>query len=215
MISNGWPALRAAALPAIILLLIGLANPAPLRAEADPQEFLAQLQSDVIEQLTGGGISEVERERRFRTLFKRHFDTETIGRFVLGRYWRRSDPADQAAFLEVFEDIMVQRFLPLLGDRPDVSFVFGQARRDSRNEDMVLVASQVPRPDAEPFKVVWRLKEEGDSYRILDIVPEGVSMALTFRSEYGSFIKANGGDLAKLVAELREKVARGAFQTGN
>ena len=48
--------------------------------------------------------------------------------------------------------------------------------------------------------------------QILDIVPEGVSMAITFRSEYGSFVKANGGDLGKLIETLRQKLASGAFR---
>lgn len=215
---RGLPAVSSSVLVAPFIgafLLACVVLAAPLRAEQTPQMFLSDLQAKVVEQLTGAQISENEREARFRKLFKTHFDTETISRFVLGRHWKRANEAEQAEFQQVFEDIMVQRFLPILADSTDVAFNFGEAKKDSRADDMFLVLSHIPRQGAEPYKVVWRVKSANASYRILDIVPEGVSMALTFRSEYGSFIKANGGDVGKLVAELRRKLNRGAFRSSN
>jgi hypothetical protein len=36
-------------------------------------------------------------------------------------------------------------------------------------------------------------------------------MAITLRSEYGSVLKNNGGNLPQLTDALRDKAARGAF----
>src|SRR3546814_21052071 len=63
---------------------------------------------------------------RSRQLYNENFDVPAIGRFVIGRYWRTASPADQKAFLKVFEDAMVQRFLPLLAENSSESFQVGR-----------------------------------------------------------------------------------------
>jgi phospholipid transport system substrate-binding protein len=76
---------------------------------------------------------------------------------------------------------------------------------------MVLIDSRIDRIQGEPYRVSWRVRESDGSFKILDIVAEGVSMAITLRSEYGTVLKNNGGQLPPLTDALREKVARGAF----
>ena len=54
--------------------------------------------------------------------------------------------------------------------------------------------------------VLWRLGEREETFKILDVVVEGVSMAISLRSEYGSVLKQHGGDLDRLIALLRGKL---------
>src|SRR3546814_10897865 len=76
---------------------------------------------------------------------------------------------------------------------------------------MALIDSRSNRAQGEPYRVAWRVRETDGTFKILDIVAEGVSMAITLRSEYGAVLKNNGGQLPPLTEALREKVARGAF----
>ena len=59
--------------------------------------------------------------------------------------------------------------------------------------------------EGEDISVVWRIRHKGDNYKVLDIVAEGVSMAISLRHEYGTVVKANGVD--GLSAMMREKNA--------
>lgn len=173
--------------------------------------FLANLQERAASRLGDASISEKEKEDHFRKLFNENFDVPAIGRFVIGRYWRAASPEEQKNFLEVFEDAMVQRFLPLLAENSSERFNIGTVTPDSRNENMALIASRIDRSEGEPYRVSWRVRETNGDFKILDIVAEGVSMAITLRSEYGSVLKNNGGQLAPLTEALRDKVAAGAF----
>jgi len=106
---------------------------------------------------------------------------------------------------------MVQRFLPLLAENSSERFQIGHVTPDARNKDMALIDSRIDRAEGEPYKVSWRVRERNGDFKILDIVAEGVSMAITLRSEYGTVLKNNGGKLPPLTDALREKVSRGAF----
>ncbi len=195
------------------LTISGLAAPSQAGAFNNQQaaNFLSNLQETAAAQLGDNSASEQQKEERFRKLFNESFDVPAIGRFVVGRYWRGASEADRAAFLDVFEDVMVQRFLPLLTENTDERFQIGAITPDSRNPDMAIIASQIPRAEGEPYKVGWRIREKGDQYRILDIVAEGVSMVITLRSEYATVLKRSGGKVTELTSALREKVSGGAF----
>ena len=58
-----------------------------------------------------------------------------------------------------------------------------------------------------PAEVLWRLKKVGNTYKITDIVIEGVSMVTSYRNEYTAFLHKNGGKLSTLTQELKTKSA--------
>jgi phospholipid transport system substrate-binding protein len=203
----------AAVLAAGIALCGGWSSALQAQNDENPVGFLQDLQDDAINLLSGPTLSDGDREQEFRHLFNNNFDLPAIGRFVVGRYWKRASDEEREDFLKVFEDAMVQRFLPFFSeDNSDLRLEFNGAHKDERHEGMYIVNSVLPRDDAEPVRVAWRVRYRDAGPRILDIVIEGASMAITLRSEYSSFVKANGGKVAKLTESLREKVERGAFR---
>lgn len=204
--------LRSFIAPALLALAVWL--PATAASALDTKQaaaFLQSLQEEAASQLGDTSVSETEKEQRFRKLFNENFDVPAIGRFVVARYWRGASEADRAAFLKVFEDAMVQRFLPLLAENSSERFQIGSVTPDGNTENMAMIDSRIDRAEGEPYRVAWRVREKDGQFKILDIVAEGVSMAITLRSEYGTVLKNNGGQLPPLTEALREKVERGAF----
>ncbi len=194
------------------LALMALAAPGARAANPpDAGTFLTNLNDRAIEQLTAPAIGQEEREDRFRTLLNEGFNIPVLGRFVLGRYWRGADDKERKAFLAVFEDVIVQRFLQIFADYSGERLDIGHMRPDPRNPALAPVSSWLLRPQGEPVKVEWRIRHEGGRYQIADVVVEGVSIAITLRSEYISFIRRHGGDVGALIESLRQKVAAGAF----
>ena len=62
--------------------------------------------------------------------------------------------------------------------------------------------AMVPAMSAEsPKQMVERLG--GSAVTILDVLVEGVSMAISQRSEFGAIIAKNGGDVEALLVRLR------------
>lgn len=59
---------------------------------------------------------------------------------------------------------------------------------------------------AKPLKVDWRVRSKGETYTIIDVMVEGISMIMTQKSEFSSFIKSNGGELNPLLVELKKRI---------
>jgi len=191
----------------VLIVLAGLlAVPASV-AQAGPEDagaFLDALNKTAIETLNDTAISEDQRLQEFRKLAQKSFDVPRISKFVLGINWRRATPAQREEFLDVFEDVNLQRFMPLFTKYADQVFTVTKVRQHKEKPRLYFVTSTISREEAPTATVEWRVAKRDDEYRILDVIAEGVSMALTLRKEYGSVVKNLGID--GLIAQLREKV---------
>ena len=194
---------------AIILFGIAVLAASPGRGHAagaeDAGAFLTSLTDRAFAQLSDESLSMPERRQRFRVLFREHFDVPAIGRFVLGRYWRKAKPPVREDFLSVFEEIMVRRFAPKFAHSAETKFEIGLVR-PLREKGQYMVASTVVRAEGEPLRIDWRVRNKDGRLKILDVLGQGISMALTLRSEYASVIKDSGGRVEGLVNKLRARI---------
>ena len=193
---------------AALVLAVGLLSggPAAAKSEDEAGAFLLSLTSQAIGQLTNGEVPIEERKTRFRALFRENFDIAAIGRFVLGRYGRGTPQPVMDDFLATFEDVMVERFVPQFAGYGDTRFKVGTVRQ-VEDKGQYIVSSAITPPGTEnEVQIDWRVREVGGGFKVLDIVGEGVSMALTLRAEYGSVLKASGGKVEQLVVLLRDRL---------
>ena len=175
---------------------------------------MVQTQPQLITRLTNESIPAQEREDNFRALFRENFDIDAIGRFVVGRYWRSADQQARDDFLATFENVMVQRFAPQFAGYGDTRFEI-KGVRAMNAEGQYLVSSSIALPGKEPAQVDWRVRHDGGRWNVLDVIGEGVSMAQTLRSEYGSVLKDVGGDLTALTAKLQSALPAGSRQSAS
>ena len=193
--------------------VLAIASPsAQANRPKDAGEFLISFGERALIELQDSSVSEQERESRFRRLLNEGFDIRTMGKFILGRYWRSANEAERKEFFEVFEEIAVQRFLPIFEDYSRESFTVVKVVQDDKKPEISTVLSKITQPKGQKVEVNWRVRNRNETYQVLDVAAEGVSMLLTLRSEYNTVIKNSGGKVEALIKLLRKKVAEGAFK---
>jgi len=191
----------------VLLAICGWAGQStPVLAQDDVTEAKAavrDLGEDALSVLREG-LNEEQLTDRFRNMLNHGFDVPFIARFVLGRYWRVASPEQRDEYVDLFEQLIVQTYVDRFQTYSGETFEVQSGRRDGRD---IFVQSRIVRPgDAPPIKVEWRVRERGDHFKIIDVVVEGVSMAITQRNEFASVIQRKGGRIEGLLEELREKV---------
>ena len=196
---------RRAFLTATLILAAGAFAPAtPAAAAADPAALISQLGNRALEVL-GQGSTPSQRVARFRELLREDFDVPGIARFVLGRYWNIATEQQRAEYVKLFEDYVALAYSTRLAEYTGETFKVTGSRPEG---DGAIVSSQIVRPGgAAPVKVDWRLTGRNGVYKISDVSVDGISMAVTQRSEFASVIQHNGGQVQGLIAMLREKTA--------
>jgi phospholipid transport system substrate-binding protein len=199
---------RRSLLAAFLIIVMGGLGPAiPAAAAADPSAVVSNLGSRALEVL-GKDASQQQRVARFRELLREDFDVPGIARFVLGRYWNTATEEQRAEFVKLFEEYIALAYSTRLAEYTGETFKVTGSRPDA---DGAIVSSQIIRPaGAQPVKVDWRLTGRNGAYKISDVSVDGISMAVTQRSEFASVIQHNGGQVQGLIAMLREKTAGGS-----
>jgi phospholipid transport system substrate-binding protein len=200
--------LRRSTLTAALILLAGVLAPViPAAAAADPAAMISDLGNRAL-QVLGKNTPQSERVTRFRELLREDFDVPGIGRFVLGRYWNTATPEQRVEFVKLFEDYVAIAYATRLAEYTGENFKVTGSRPDA---DGAIVSSHIIRPSgAAPVKVDWRLTGRNGSYKISDVSVDGISMAVTQRSEFASVIQHNGGQVQGLITMLRERTGTSA-----
>jgi phospholipid transport system substrate-binding protein len=165
-------------------------------------EWLSQQALAILSQQS---MSLEEREAAFRVLLHKGFDLDFIGRFVLGTTWRRATPAQRADYLDLFGEFIVKTYAKRLDRFSGEALVVLKATVAGKKRD-VIVSTRIDRPSGPPLKVAWRVRRFDNQDKIIDVLVQGVSMAVTQRQEFASVTRRSG--LEGLLQILRARTER-------
>jgi len=186
----------------LFVLIMGLLMlPMVARAENPAIDFVNRVTDDIINNVLTADVSKEEKLSRFRAEFTKALDLKNIGQFVLGIYWRKATPTEKDEFLKAFIDLTTKSWADRFDSYQGQKIVFTGVRNAERNQFYVDSTIQ----NNPPVEVTWRLKQKDNTYRIIDIIVEGVPMAMSYRNEYSAFLQSHGGSIRALTEELKNK----------
>jgi phospholipid transport system substrate-binding protein len=194
---------RRAYLTALLISPLVLAAGA-VHAACNPRAFIRHLGDEAIDILRRTGSSLEAREAAFRTLLRNAFDLNFIARFVLARHWRTASPEQREEFVEVFGDYIVKTYSVRFGGYAGETLVVESERPGGTNN--VVVRTRIDRPSGPPISADWRVRTSGPKCQIIDVVVEGISMAITHRDEIEAVIGRDGMNGA--IAVLRARTGK-------
>ena len=178
---------------ALFAIAVGLAvAPIAFAAAPDPRLFVQNLGNQVLDILKTPNVNTADREQRFHALFLADFDSPTIARFVLGAQWRNLNDEQRKRYLDVFADYVASIYAIQFSHYSGEKFeIVGESKRGG---DDTFVDTKIDRPNEEPLDVVYRIRDEQNSPKIIDVVVDAVSLIVTKRSEFASVLQHDGFD---------------------
>ena len=192
----------------IIFLIFFLISPKQqfnyILAESDPGSYVMKMTTNAINTLTDKSTSQDEKENQFGELFDKNFDVSSISRFVLGKYWKQSSLDQKKNFIKAFRNYIVKTYSSRFSEYSGEKLKLVNYENE-KNPKIFLVHTVLERQDSPPIKVDWRIGKKKDKFVILDIIIEGISLAITQRSEFVSVIDQNQGNIDQLISLLKEK----------
>jgi phospholipid transport system substrate-binding protein len=176
----------------------------PVWAAADPAQLVKSVTAhviDIVKTKTGA-----PREAAFREVLRNEFDLPYMGRLALGTHWNEASEQQRARFLAALETAEVRAYSERLGKLAGYTLTIDKVV--SQPNSVWIVDSLLGQSSGQPIKVEWEVRDNGQGPRIADVKIAGVSMFLTKRSEFNSYILSTGGTVEPLVKELEVRAAR-------
>lgn len=131
------------------------------------------------------------------------FDLPFLAQRILRKRWAELSAEQQAQFIAALDDMVVSTYAAQFSSYNDESFSTG-ATEETGGGNRVVHAKLRHGNDTVNFDYV--LRDSGGSWKIVNVIADGVSDLAIRSSQYESVFKQNGFD--GLLAHLREQTAK-------
>ncbi len=165
------------------------------------RKFIQSMAGRAIGFLGDANMGMDQKKGAFRKLLQDSFDMKTIGRFALGRYWRTATPEQRKEYQALFEKMVINVYSARFSEYKGQKFEARSFRAEGEND--TLVTSFIVPSSGPEIQVDWRVRYKNGSYKIVDVMVEGVSMSVTQRSDFSAVIQRGGGNIQVLLDHLK------------
>jgi phospholipid transport system substrate-binding protein len=171
-----------------------------------PEELVKKVTAEVMDALKSDKqLAAGDRSRAIKLAEEKvlpHVDFEESTRLAVGRAWAKATPEQKKKLTQEFRNMLVRTYSnaiqPYEGQQMKVMPV-----RMKPGDTEATVQNQFTRAGAQPVKIDYSMRKTDAGWKIYDIVVEGVSLVLTYRSEFDAVVKQDGID--GLIKRLAQK----------
>ena len=192
-----------------LLCLAAAALAVPAAASAQSAEGPA---AQLIERTAGEVIELIKtttgapREAGIRAVLMKYFDLPFMAQAALATHWNATNPEQRERFLKAVVSAEARAYAQRFGQYGGQTL--NVTRVTSRPNGASMVDSKLNQSNGQPIAIQWEVRDSGQGLRITDVKIEGVSMVMTRRSDFNSFIQNNGGKVEPLISELEARAGR-------
>ena len=143
------------------------------------------------------------RKDRIRVIAEKMFDFTELSKRTLGQNWSKFSPDQQKEFVELYKSLLEDAYADKIMAYTDEKIVFG--KEFELTEKTVEVQSTVLRKSGE-VPIYYRVIVKDGSWRVYDVVIEGVSLINNYRSQFREILANKPPE--SLLETLRKKVGK-------
>jgi phospholipid transport system substrate-binding protein len=191
------------------LFLLGLLFLLPGAAwaqELGPEELVKKITSDVMTAIkTDKDLAAGDKQKAQKLAEEKilpHVDFQEAARLAVGRSWRDATPEQRKRLVEEFRAMLVRTYSNALEGYQGQEMKVLPSRVKPGDTDAT-VRNQFTRAGGQPVPIDYQMHKTPEGWKIYDIAVEGISLVLTYRSEFDQVVKQQGID--GLIKRLGQK----------
>ena len=130
------------------------------------------------------------------------FDFNELSRRTLGREWKKMNAEQQKEFVQLFKELLQGVYADRLLEYSDQKILFD--KETMLKKGRAEVQSFLQTSDGKKIPLFYRLSNKSGSWKVYDVIIEGVSMVKNYRTQFREILSKGSPD--KLLQVLRDKV---------
>jgi phospholipid transport system substrate-binding protein len=174
--------------------------------ELGPEELVKSIIDDVMAAYKADkALSEGDREKALKLAEQKivpHIDFEEATRLAASRAWSQASAEQRRKLVSEFRSMMVRTYSNAISLFTGQEAKFLPSRTKAAGSETA-VRYQFARSGGRPMQVTYELRKTDAGWKIYDISVEGMSLVLTYRTEFDSIVKQEGVD--GLIRRLAQK----------
>lgn len=166
-------------------------------ASESPDELVKRTANDVLSVIKSDKEIQAGNQDKIFALAEEkilpNFDFEKVSRLVLGKNWTKASPDQKTAFQAEFKTLLLRTYAVALSKYKNQTIEYKPLRMQDGATDAT-VKTQIIQEGGQPIGVDYALSKKDDTWKVYDIVIEGVSLVTNYRSQFAQEIRQNGID---------------------
>jgi phospholipid transport system substrate-binding protein len=194
-----------------LLIASMLAITAPAIAEDGPGVAAVRRANDNVTALLKqkpepGSDAEKRLAVQISTQLKSFLDIDELGQRALANHWKTLTAAQRKEYLKLLRELVEGNYIKAMrsNTRYEVRYLKEEEKEGSRWVSTELQLERNGHP--ETMAVDYALRKEGESWRAVDLVTDGVGMVENYRAQFNKIIAKEG--VAGLLERMRKKKAQ-------
>jgi len=139
------------------------------------------------------------------TQIEKVFDFTELSKRTLGRDWKKMSAEQQTEFVKLFKELLQGVYANQLLSYSDQKVIF--EKETMLKKGRAEVQSFLQTSDGKKIPLFYRLTDKSGSWKVYDVIIEGVSMVKNYRTQFRDILAKDSPD--KLLEILRDKVNKG------
>jgi len=192
-----------------LFLILAICLMLPLQSyAATPMETVEKGVNNLLKTLGDPAFKAQTKDQQIATLgteIEKVFDFTELSKRTLGRDWKKMSAAQQKEFVKLFKQLLQGVYADRLLEYSDQKVIFD--KEITLKKGRAEVQSYLQTSDGKKIPLFYRLTDKGGSWKVYDVVIEGVSMVKNYRTQFRDILAKDSPD--KLLEILRDKVNKG------
>jgi phospholipid transport system substrate-binding protein len=139
------------------------------------------------------------------TQIEKVFDFTELSKRTLGRDWKKMSAEQQTEFVKLFKELLQGVYANQLLSYSDQKVIF--EKETMLKKGRAEVQSFLQTSDGKKIPLFYRMTNKSGSWKVYDVIIEGVSMVKNYRTQFRKILAKDSPD--KLIEILRDKVNKG------
>jgi len=191
-----------------LILIFAILLVIPLQGyAATPKETVETGVNKVLKTLGDPAFKAKPKEQQIATIgeeIDHVFDFKELSRRTLGKQWKKMSAEQRIEFVKLFKELLQGVYADRLLAYSDQKVIFDKEimLKKGRAE----VQSYLQTSDGKKIPLFYRLTDKSGSWKVYDIIIEGVSMVKNYRTQFRQILAKDSPD--KLLEILRDKLKK-------
>ncbi len=180
----------------------------PLQADAaTPKETVETGVNKVIATLSDPAFKAKPKDQQIAAIsaeIESVFDFQELSRRTLGKQWKKMSAEQQTEFVDLFTKLLQGVYADRLLAYSDQKILFD--KETMLKKGSAEVQSFLQTSDGTKVPLFYRLTDKSGSWKVYDVIIEGVSMVKNYRTQFRDILSKDSPE--KLLEILREKTKK-------
>lgn len=132
------------------------------------------------------------------------FDFTELSKRTLGRDWKKMNAGQRKEFVDLFKKLLQGVYADRLLAYSDQKVIFD--KENMLKKGRAEVQSYLQSSDGTKIPLFYRLSDKSGSWKVYDVIIEGVSMVKNYRTQFRQILAKESPD--RLLEILRDKVSK-------